>query len=69
MSGFPTLIELACPLDTLQQLVARLLHADPQAIDPAEVSAYLNRYRGNVREVFFALYDLSAAPESTPQFL
>jgi hypothetical protein len=57
-AGLPTLIELACPLDTLQQLVARLLRADPQAIDPAEVSAYFDRYRGNVREVFFALYDL-----------
>jgi hypothetical protein len=57
-AGFPTLVELACPLDTLQQLVARLLSADPQAIAPAEVSAYFDRYRGNVRDVFFALYDL-----------
>ena len=56
--GLPTLVTLACPLDTVQRLVAQLLPADPNVIGPAEVSACYRAHRGNVREVFFALYDL-----------
>ncbi|MHB0957216.1 MAG: hypothetical protein ACYC6N_01310 [Pirellulaceae bacterium] len=57
-AGFPPLTTLACPLEILQRLVAQLLEADPIVIDPAEVSASYTAHRGNVRDVFFALYDL-----------
>ena len=47
-----------------------LLREIRSVIDPAEVSAYFDRYRGNVRDVFFALYDLYEQRRNpTPQFL
>ncbi|MHB8972549.1 MAG: hypothetical protein ACYC3X_09450 [Pirellulaceae bacterium] len=56
--GLPTLVTLSCPLDTVQRLVAQRLPADSRVIDPAEVSTCYHAHDGNVREVFFALYDL-----------
>jgi hypothetical protein len=56
-AGLPTLVTLSCPLDTVQRLVAQLLHTHPNVINPDEVAACYHAHRGNVREVFFALYD------------
>ena len=55
---WPTLMTLTCPLPTVQRLVAQLLSADPGRIGPDEVSSCYMAHRGNIREVFFALYDL-----------
>ena len=56
--NFPTLIALTCPLHTVQNLVTQLLSTDPRLISPDEVSSCYTAHRGNVRDVFFALYDL-----------
>jgi hypothetical protein len=57
-AGLPSLITLTGPLHTVQSLVAQLLVADPGIIGPDDVSSCYAAHRGNVREVFFALYDL-----------
>lgn len=59
--GLPLLMALDCPLRTVQELVAHLLADDPIVIRPDEVSSCFRAHRGNVREVFFALYDLYEA--------
>ena len=57
-ANLPTLIALECPLRTVQNLVIQVLGNDPGMIGPDDVSRCYTVHRGNVREVFFALYDL-----------
>jgi hypothetical protein len=57
----PLLVTLSCPLPTVQDLVARLLSGHAVSISPDEVSDCYHTHQGNVREVFFALYDLYEA--------
>jgi hypothetical protein len=56
--SFPTLIALTCPLDTVENLVTQLLSDDQDGPSPDDVSRCYTAHRGNVREIFFALYDL-----------
>lgn len=57
-AGLPTLVDLTCSADMVQILVAKLLRDDPVCISPDEVSHAYAAHQGNVREVFFTLYDL-----------
>ena len=54
----PTLVELQCSVETVQRLVERLLDNGPKRVRPTDVSRCFETQQGNVREVFFALYDL-----------
>jgi hypothetical protein len=56
--GLPTLVEVRCPLDTARQLVEKLVAARGATISSAEVDGLYAVHDGNVRELFFALYDL-----------
>ena len=60
-AGLPLLVTLSCPLNTVQDLVTQLLADDPIQISQDEVSSCYRTHQGNVREVFFALYDLYEA--------
>ncbi len=57
-AGWPTLAELSTPAETVQGLVAELLAGVPHQITSADVSAQLAVHGSDVRELFFALYDL-----------
>ena len=56
--GLPTLVEVRCPLDTARQLVEQLVAERGATISSAEVDDLYAVHDGNVRELFFALYDL-----------
>lgn len=56
--NLPTIATLSCPLPTVQRLVAQLLNTNRGLISADDVSSCYAAHRGNVRETFFALYDL-----------
>jgi hypothetical protein len=60
-AGLPTVLEVAGSLPTVQTLVEQLLRDEPGAIRRDDVAACYDRCRGNLREIFFALYDLYEA--------
>ncbi len=54
---FPVLFRTQPNLECAQHLAAELCQSGP-SIDPSDVAAAYCAQRGNIREVFFALYDL-----------
>lgn len=56
--GLPTLRNTSTSLMLAQQLVDFLGQHGPTPISPADVEASFARQQGNLREVFFELYDL-----------
>lgn len=54
--GFETLCERAVDAETVRQLCSRLLDG-AESLPVDAIDELLERHRGNVREVFFALYD------------
>jgi len=56
--GFPTLFSTPVSLDLAQELVASLLPGDCTLIAREDVALSYQRWQGNLREVFFELYDL-----------
>lgn len=54
--GFETLCERAVDAETVHELCSRLLDG-VEPPPPAAIGQLLARHRGNVREVFFELYD------------
>ncbi len=56
--GFPVLLRTSPDLATVQRLVAYHLPPHGGLIQPADVASAFRAHRGNVRETFFALYDL-----------
>lgn len=57
-AGLPDLLNVRSSLDVVQTLVAELTHGLPTRITAADVTACYQACRGNVRDLFFALYDL-----------
>lgn len=57
-AAFPVTIAVRCRLETVQQIVADLLHGYPDVLSPDDVSRCYHQSAGNVRETLFALYDL-----------
>jgi hypothetical protein len=53
----PLLARTAPELATVQRLVEKLTADDSTAIAPGDVAASFDRHNGNVREIFFDLYD------------
>lgn len=51
--GLPTLLETGVDLETAQNLVRTLTGSDP----PENLQSLLTKHNGNLREVFFDLYD------------
>lgn len=56
--GLPDLVSVRSSLDVVQALVAELTRNMPQRIAAEEVATCYQACQGNVRELFFALYDL-----------
>jgi hypothetical protein len=56
--GLPLLYSTSTSLELAQQLARDLLREDASCISSGEVAASFARQRGNLREVFFELYDL-----------
>lgn len=52
--GLPTLLETRADLETSQNLVRTLTGSEP----PENLGALLTKHNGNLREVFFELYDV-----------
>lgn len=52
--GLPTLLETRADLETAQNLVRTLTGSEP----PENLEALLTKHNGNLREVFFELYDV-----------
>jgi hypothetical protein len=59
--GMPTLFTTATTLETAQQLASELLSSGDRAIAGEDVAAQFRLHAGNLREVFFGLYDLYEA--------
>ena len=57
-AGFPTLFSSAVTPQLAQQLVTDLLPPECQRIAPDDVARSFERHGGNLREVFFELYDV-----------
>lgn len=56
--GWPTLMELRAPAETVYRLVDELLEGAAHQISRADVAARLAAHGDDVRELFFSLYDL-----------
>jgi hypothetical protein len=56
--GLPDLFRTTTSLTLARQLVERLLPEGPSPIRPEEVDRHFASHQGNLREVFFDLYDL-----------
>ena len=56
--GFPTIYSTAPSLEVTQQLVGQLQAAGRELITPDDVARSFECQQGNLREVFFELYDL-----------
>jgi hypothetical protein len=56
--GFATIFQTAVTMDLAKSLVNRLLPPDCPLIQEQDVTNSVNRWQGNLREVFFELYDL-----------
>lgn len=69
--GWPTLAELTTSTETVQGLVTQLLAGAANSITPADVTLQRAIHGSDVRELFFALYDLyeqrRPCRQSTPQ--
>lgn len=59
--GMETLTERTADAETVQELCHRLLAGRADTPSCSELEELLRRHRGNVREVFFDLYDALAA--------
>lgn len=57
-AGLPDLLHVRSSLEVVQTLVAELTHDMPIRIAAAEVTTLYHACQGNVRDLFFALYDL-----------
>jgi hypothetical protein len=57
-AGLPDLLAVRSSLEIVQTLVAELTRGMPKQISPAEVATCFHACQGNVRDLFFALYDL-----------
>ena len=56
--GLPPLRNTATSVNLANQLVDLLARSGPTHVTPADVTASFTRQKGNLREVFFELYDL-----------
>ncbi len=57
-ADFPVLFRTSADLATVQQLIEQHLPPHGNLIQPDDIAAAFRAHRGNVRETFFALYDL-----------
>jgi hypothetical protein len=57
-AGFPALYRTSVTLDLARTLVRELLPPGSEVIRDEDVSHSMDRWKGNLREVFFELYDL-----------
>lgn len=57
-AGLPTLFQTHTDVPLAQTMVDTLLGAERSRITPEEVAERFSRHAGNLREVFFDLYDL-----------
>ncbi len=64
--GLPTVFQTETDKELVQSLVARLVGADTLLITDAETETALAATGGNVREVFFRLYDVYQRKISQP---
>jgi hypothetical protein len=58
ISKLPIIFRTAPDLKTVQHLIDCVLPSSDGVIQSADVAAAFHQHRGNVREVFFALYDV-----------
>ena len=56
--GLPTLYHVVPELETVEEIVRQLQDSHPSAISSDSVSQHFADQSGNVRELFFRLYDL-----------
>jgi hypothetical protein len=64
--GLPDLFRTSPTLESVQELVGRLLQGRPVPWSAQELSDRFERHRGNVRELLFELYDLYECRPPTP---
>lgn len=64
--GLPTLWQTAPSLAMAQELARDLVAAHGGLITPEDVAAFYDRHHGNLRELFFGLYDLHEQRRQQP---
>jgi hypothetical protein len=57
-AGLPSLTEVRSSLEVVQALVAELTREAPPRVSADDVATCYHACQGNVRDLFFALYDL-----------